>query len=179
MKKILATLALLCLGTTAASAQIRSASGDKALQFSIGNNFSPSGITFGSLGTTGIGGKYFFGNRFAGTAAFGFQTGGSPSSTRLMLMPGIQYNVVQSSSVALYLGGKLGIGTVSGDGAGNSGTEFGIGGIIGAEWFPSRDISFSAEYTGFGIGIFSPKVGDSQTFIGLGQWAGLTASFYF
>jgi hypothetical protein len=82
--------------------------------------------------------------------------------TGFTLAPAITYTIAKSSAVAAYVGGMvsfisaidkregnsggLGVGFDSGEAHRVSTTEWGFAGILGVEWWPWENISFSGEY---------------------------------
>jgi hypothetical protein len=83
------------------------------------------------------------------------------TSTEFTVGPAIVYNIAKSSTVAAYVGGMLSLTTSSDKRDGNdaidadfnvgqayrlSSTAWGFAAIMGVEWFPWENISFSGEY---------------------------------
>ncbi len=84
------------------------------------------------------------------------------TSTAFTIAPAITYNIAKSSAVAAYVGGMvsvtsskdkregnnagLGVGFDAGESYRESTTTWGFAGILGVEWFPWENISFSGEY---------------------------------
>jgi opacity protein-like surface antigen len=84
------------------------------------------------------------------------------TSTAFTIAPAFTYNVAKTSTVAAYVGGmlsfttaedkregnntSLNVGYDSGESYRESTTSWGVAGILGVEWFPWENISFSGEY---------------------------------
>jgi opacity protein-like surface antigen len=84
------------------------------------------------------------------------------TGTEFTMTPAITYNVAKTSTVVAYVGamfaytsasdkregnaGGLGVGYASGASYRQSSTTLGFGALLGVEWFPWENISFSAEY---------------------------------
>jgi outer membrane protein W len=84
------------------------------------------------------------------------------TSTDFTVTPAVTYNIGRTSTVVAYVGalfsftssstkrtgnsGGTGVGYDSGESYRASETIFGAGGLVGVEWFPWENISFSAEY---------------------------------
>jgi opacity protein-like surface antigen len=84
------------------------------------------------------------------------------TSTAFTITPAVTYNIAKTSTVAAYVGGmlsftaaqdkregnntNLNVGFDSGESYRESTTAWGIAGILGVEWFPWENISFSGEY---------------------------------
>jgi hypothetical protein len=130
------------------------------------------------------------------------------TGTDFTVTPAITYNIAKTSTVVAYVGalfsftsasdkregnsGGLGVGYDSGESYRQSSTTFGAGGLLGVEWFPWENISFSAEYR-LGFASSSSETessttatsvttdGPSTTGFGLGSAnsGALTLSLYF
>lgn len=109
----------------------------------------------------GIGARYFFAPKTAFRVSLGFgtstssdgtETGNGRSATVFGLTPAIELHMVQSGSVTAYVGGFASLATVSAGGEGDeqeyssSATSISLGGILGVEFFPWRELSLGAEY---------------------------------
>ena len=170
--------------------------------FGIGNSpvgTVPSYTTAGVLQSTnlsGFGMKYYLADNLAlrGSLAFGLQSSttksaaGDNKSSQMMfgLLPGVQYHISRLGPVTAYVGGWAVIGIWSGSStpAGGaeskaSGTVFGAGGMLGAEFYPWDNISLGAEYQ-LGLTASSSKVepagaasqdGPSITNVGINAFA--------
>lgn|SRR5512135_3495944 len=82
--------------------------------------------------------------------------------TNFTIAPAVTYNIAKVSTVAAYVGGMfdltwtrdrregnsagLGVGFDNGEAYRSSSTGWGIAGILGVEWWPWENISFSGEY---------------------------------
>lgn len=130
------------------------------------------------------------------------------TNTEFILAPAVTYNVAKSSTVAAYVGGMVSFNTSKAKREGNSGslgvdydsgeshrestTGWGIAALLGVEWFPWENVSFSGEYR---LGFTSSSTetesttsaasvtvdGPTTTSFGLGSAnnAALTLSVYF
>lgn len=153
----------------------KSSKGDFALLFDLGgladlalNGFYGPGGDTSELGA-GFGAKYFVVDDVAlrlGVTLQSLSTDrpvGSDTSEfsdkftvfRFALAPSVTVNLVKSASVAGYVGGQVSYGvsnatTTPADTTQRTvdatTTSLGVGAIIGAEWFPWPNISFSGEY---------------------------------
>ena len=118
----------------------------------------------------GIGLKYYLAPMMAlrGSIGIGYYsktTKGAPgstdekqSTTEIPIGAGLEYHVLNAKNVSMYLGGELGVGLSSASTSesvpvGNperstsaSTTTFGIGGILGVEYFVSQSMSVAGEY---------------------------------
>mgnify|MGYP005844183855 CR=1 FL=1 len=147
------------------------AGGTMSMMFSFGSYGSNMGLTQGaffsgapgaSMSATsisaqyGIGGRYYLSSQLAirGTLLFGTTSydreGHEESFTRFGLAGGAQFHLITSGKASLYAGGMLAIysGSYSEDGADDLDIMgFGIYGILGAEYYISKNLSIGAEYT--------------------------------
>ena len=175
MKRLLALVlvALFVVSVTYAGDAVvpKTKAGNKALLFTFGGL---SNLGAGSFGG-GIGGKYYFADKWAGRLGIGFSTStettknpaatvppGQKSerdetATSFSVAPGVLYTLATTGSVNAYAGLQVLFVTssTSEDDPGfdadskveTSSTGFGAGLILGVEWFPWENISFGAEYT--------------------------------
>lgn len=165
----------------AQDASSKRSAGDKALLFSL------SGL--GNLGAGnymgGVGFKYYFSNNLALRAGLGFanssETKKAPTSAgadekttdmAFSIAPGIVYELARTGAVVGYVGGQI-MYTMSSNTVENpnhvkdtktevTGSTFGAGVFMGAEWYPWNNVSLSAEYL---LG-FSSTTGKNKTTIG-------------
>ncbi|MCE7934713.1 MAG: hypothetical protein DYG96_08975 [Chlorobi bacterium CHB2] len=169
---ITALLFLLAIGAQAQDNTVaRTAMGDKALMFSI-NGFGDFGVTGVTAGSSinsnnggdsansggvspvyGAGAKFFLQNNVALRGVLGFgSSSGSGSQTAFGFLGGVEYHILGSGAVSGYGGAFLSYATRSRSSGeemyaySSSSSSLGIGGMMGVEFFPWRDISFSAEY---------------------------------
>lgn len=100
------------------------------------------------------------------------------TSTEFSVAPAVTYNIARTSTVVAYVGGMvsftstsdkregnntgLGVGFDSGEAYRESTTGWGFAGILGVEWFPWENVSFSGEYR-LGYGHSSGEVESSTT----------------
>jgi len=118
--------------------------------------------------------------------------------TSFTIAPGVVYNLNSNENVAGYVGGEVefGMGTSEdspgGTAEGSSSTTvttFGIGALLGAEWFPWNNVSVSGEYSimygmssGTSESTFNDETFDSKlpenTFIGIRNSGRILISFY-
>lgn len=140
--------------------------------FGVGS--SPVGTVFvGSTGTpvslAGFGLKYYVANDVAirGALAATFasstqkitgETDDEASATAFGIIPGLQYHISTMGSVTAYVGAFVVVGAVSASVTPSvpipgpsvetkfTGLLFGVGGIIGAEFYPWENVSLGAEY---------------------------------
>lgn len=193
MKRLatLAAIALLACSVSFAQGEstVRHSSGSTALLFTLNGLANLGGGDF--MG--GVGFNHFLSNDVALRAGVGFgmesQTSGTgtseqkESTTTINIAPGIRFNLVHNSNIAMYVGGQVMFGTssttntVGGTDAGSSSsTNIGVGAFAGAEWFPWNNVSLGLEY-GLGFATNSSKTknaagvetdGPTTTSIGLG-----------
>lgn len=144
-----------------------------------GNNGLIFSLTNATLGNYegGIGAKMHFTKDMSGRIGFGLALG--KNVTTINLAPGITFNMLVSKPVTFYTGAEMLIKSASGDLAQNVGFQFGLGGLVGAEWMIDKNVSLSGEYYLLSINMFSPKNGDSQTSIAIGAYAKMLLTFYF
>ena len=150
--------------------------GDAALLFCINGlgNFGVTGARAGYLVATdaggniidqtpaGLGFKYFLSNNVALRMGVGLSTssvttetaGGDETegSSMISLQANLEYHLFQVEAVTIYTGGGLfftvaGTSQELGDNkTSNSASGIGLGGMLGAEFYPWRNVSFGAEY---------------------------------
>ena len=173
--------------------------GTKSLIFSFGA-FANGGLTSGAflavspdgnmepdatMAQYGVGGRYYISDQMAVRGAFQFQTttrdaeGNEDSYTMFGLGAGIQYHFVTSGKVSVFGGGMLGFykGTLEEEGQDDTDvTGFGLYGILGAEYYINRSLSFGAEYI-LGFTSTSAETGDFE--IDFTDVSVHTYSFYF
>lgn len=176
MKKMFFVTLALCLLPLAAHAQEASgdtplSAGTMSAIFSFGSYDSTMALTHGAFfsgapnenldpnliqSQYGLGGRYYLNSQLAirGTLLFGTTSrdveGHEESYTRFGLAGGAQYHFITSGKASLYGGGMLAIysGSYSEDGADDLDiTGFGVYGILGAEYYISKNLSLGAEYT--------------------------------
>jgi hypothetical protein len=175
MKRSLALVlvALLVVSVTYAGDTVvpKTKAGNKAVLFTLGGLANLGAGTYGG----GIGGKYYFADKWAGRLGIGFTTStettknpastvpaGQKSerdqtSTTFTVAPAVLYTLATTGAVNAYTGAQIYFvsSTTSTDDPGfdadskveTSSTGFGAGLLLGVEWFPWENISFGAEYT--------------------------------
>lgn len=162
MKHILTVVIIAIMLTSVTSAQdtkAKSGAGDFGLMFDLGglanlalNSIGGNSDTNAISGLGGFGAKYFFSDNLAGRLILGFTStsieNGS-STTSFSIAPGVLVNVASQGPVGGYIGGQVEFHstTTELDSANSmSLSAFGIGAVIGAEWFPWSNVSLSGEY---------------------------------
>ncbi len=175
-KSMFLTLALCLLPFTALAQETAAAdtpltAGTMSLMFSFGSYGTNYGLTNGAFFSAapnedmdpmtihaqyGLGGRYYLSSQLAvrGTLLFGTTShdteGNEESYTRFGLAGGAQFHFLNSGKASLYGGGMLAIysGSYSEDGADDLDIMgFGVYGILGAEYYISKNLSLGAEYT--------------------------------
>lgn len=119
-----------------------------------GSSISSAGDTASNVSPVyGIGAKYFLQQNVALRGVLGFgSSSGSGSQTAFGLLGGVEYHVLGSGAITGYGGAFLSFATQSRSSGeemyqySSSSSSLGLGGIVGVEFYPWRDISFSAEY---------------------------------
>lgn len=196
----------------------KSTSGDFALLFDLGglaslalNGFNGPGGDTSEYGA-GFGAKYFVANDVAVRIGLTLRSlsrkapvtdtlllNDEFTSFRFAIAPSVTYNLVKSSSVAGYVGGQLTYAMANATNTPSDTTKratdatsstFGIGALIGAEWFPWSNVSIAGEYiVGFAtsseertetIGSGEPKLFElpSETAVGINSRGVLTLAIY-
>ncbi|MCX6148168.1 MAG: hypothetical protein NTW25_13110 [Candidatus Kapabacteria bacterium] len=170
MKKVLniALLLVFCFILNANAQNDRTA--NRGLIFSMAN------ATLGNY-EGGLGAKMYFTKDMAGRIGFGLALG--KDLTTINISPGVTLNLMISKPVTFYTGAEMIIKSASGDNAQNPGFQFGLGGLLGAEWMVDKNVSLSGEYYLLSINMMSPKGGDTQTAIAIGAYAKMLLTFYF
>lgn len=138
--------------------------------------FSLANATMGNY-EGGLGAKMYFTKDMAGRIGFGLALG--KDLTTINISPGVTLNLMISKPVTFYTGAEMIIKSASGDNAPNPGFQFGLGGLLGAEWMIDKNVSLSGEYYLLSINMMSPKTGESQTAIAIGAYAKMLLTFYF
>jgi opacity protein-like surface antigen len=212
MKRLLFVSLLLVLCTVLMfAAEPRTKAGSKALMFTI-NGLGDFGVRSPLLGevtvegTTytayGIGGKYFLSDDMALRGVLGFNSNSETqktdagddktTTTKFGLAPAIEVHFVNSAPVTAYYGAMVNFAMLSethtppvGTETKDSGTQFGVAALLGAEFFPWDNVSFGAEYQlGFSTTSTKRESGgvsvDGPTFTDIGfSSVAVNLQFYF
>lgn len=150
--------------------------GDKALLFTVNGlgDFGVAGADAGTLVYTdgdniesdsysGIGFKTFLADRIALRVGLCYSSGSITTETdagdvvesvsMLALQPAIEYHLFLAEAVSIYTGGALSIARIGTkteipdtDASTISASGLGIAGLLGAEFYPWKNVSFAAEY---------------------------------
>ena len=180
MKRLatLAAIALLACSVSFAQGEstVRHSSGSTALLFTLNGLANLGGGDF--MG--GVGFNHFLSNDVALRAGVGFgmnsvSSGTDPavsksSKTTINIAPGIRFNLVHNSNIAMYVGGQVMFGMSDSTDTFNgtqqrseSSTSIGVGAFAGAEWFPWNNVSLGLEYgLGFSTSSSSVKLGTAD-----------------
>src|ERR1051326_1097180 len=199
MKKVLLVLFVLVVAVSLSTAGTPNESqGSKALSFVI-NGLGNFGITSASANSfAGFGGKYYISNdmELRGVLGFNMNTvqhkdgagvdNGKDATTTFGIAPAILWHMSAAGAVSPYWGfqGEFATSKLThtpqptGTESSGTGTEIGLAGVLGAEWYAWDGISFNAEYQlGFnnettksdagGTSVDGPSV----TNFGISSWA--------
>jgi len=172
-------------------------------------------LSSSALYSRGLGFLYYFGDNMAfrfgmsyasvtGTQEFNEEDDGydgefSMGISMLSIAPGVQYHLVNTGRISIYTGGELFYGSTSitlKEEMDSDKTEesvsfngFGVAGLIGAQFYPWKNVSLGAEYK-LGYASFSMNTesdngdekvkedGPSISALGINTW-GVTLGFHF
>jgi len=175
------------------SSRIKTSQGDKALIFTVGGLGSfdldgqlaglvmyPDQEGFSSDELKGIGVKTFLSDNMALRLGFGYETmtrtdeadeGDHTLTYSVMaIMPALEYHLYQSGPVSIYTGAGLFYASMSSsteapnsDEQKMSASTMGFAGLLGAEFYPWKSVSFAAEYwLGYMSGSSKMEYGDDE-----------------
>lgn len=177
MKRLATVIAVVLVASASMSAQaesmVRTNSGDLSMLFTLNGLQNIGAGNF--MG--GVGAGYYLSNnmQLRGGVGFGTSTttqgeGTSEDKTSLTsftIAPALRMNLVNSSNVVAYTGVQVaftsGSGSTTEDGVAtgtSSSSTIGAGILLGAEWFPWRNVSLGLEY---GLGYSSTSSSTTAT----------------